>query len=250
MTRKVGVAIAIALPTIVTFLYFVIFEGNDGLQKAAFGLKLPMFAFPLLWISFRLKERWVDSGLEHREHLAGDTAKRDVKFLSASSSILFGVIMGIAVSAAMWALYKFAIPQEQLSNLIEKATDKADGLGFASASLFIALGVFYALLHSLLEEYYFRWFVFGQLRRFMKFVPAMVICGLAFMAHHVIILVVYFGWSPMAIFLSLSIAVGGMIWAWQYEKSGSLLGPWISHMIVDAGIFYIGFDLLRTAGVL
>ena len=43
-----------------------------------------------------------------------------------------------------------------------------------------------------------------------------------------------------------SIAAGGAVWAWIYERTGSLYGPWLSHLVVDAGIFIIGYDIAAT----
>jgi membrane protease YdiL (CAAX protease family) len=40
------------------------------------------------------------------------------------------------------------------------------------------------------------------------------------------------------------VAAGGAVWAWVYHRSGSLLGPWLSHMLVDAGIFLVGYQML------
>jgi membrane protease YdiL (CAAX protease family) len=55
----------------------------------------------------------------------------------------------------------------------------------------------------------------------------------------------YFGWtSPLTLLFSASVAVGGAFWAWLYERTGSLLGPWLSHLVIDAGIFFIGFKLV------
>jgi membrane protease YdiL (CAAX protease family) len=66
------------------------------------------------------------------------------------------------------------------------------------------------------------------------------------MAHHVILLATYFGWSsPWTYAFSLAVAVGGAVWAWLYERSGSLVGPWLSHLVVDAAIFLVGYDLAR-----
>jgi membrane protease YdiL (CAAX protease family) len=65
------------------------------------------------------------------------------------------------------------------------------------------------------------------------------------MSHHVIVLSVYFPgrfWSAVVPF-SLAIALGGAAWAWIYHKSGSLIGPWISHLIVDVAVMAIGYDL-------
>lgn len=242
--RLAGAAIAIALPTLVTWVYFVLLQDHP-LQKLAFAAKVIQFGFPIFWVIVMLRERVLNTGLAL---LMGPSDDKE-HHLSTRPSIVFGVLMGLAVSALMWVIYQF-LPAAMLEGLITKATAKVQELGFAKPALFIGLGIFYSLVHSFLEEYYFRWFVFGQLRHLTNFTWAMVISGLAFMAHHVIILWIYFDSKPMAIFLSLSIAIGGMIWAWQYEKSKSLVGPWLSHMIVDAGIFWIGFDLLRSSGVI
>ena len=246
--RTKGIATAIVLPTLVTFLYFIIFK-DHWLQQPAFALKVLQFAFPMMWIALVLKERWQENGIAKLQLVESEvqSSAGNSSSWSQRTSIIFGIVMGFAVSLAMWFIYK-SLPPEALEGLVSEARKKVREMKFDSLPRFIGLGVFYSLFHSFLEEYYFRWFVFGQLRRVTSFLPSMLICGLAFMAHHVIILFVYFGNTPLlAIFLSLSIAVGGMIWAWQYEKSRSLVGPWISHMIVDAGIFFIGYHVLFGA---
>jgi membrane protease YdiL (CAAX protease family) len=68
---------------------------------------------------------------------------------------------------------------------------------------------------------------------------------LAFAAHHVVLLAVFFGLgSPLTWLLAAAVAFGGLIWSTQYQRSGSLWGPWIGHALVDAGIFAIGYDWL------
>ncbi len=67
------------------------------------------------------------------------------------------------------------------------------------------------------------------------------------MAHHVIVLSRFFGWfSPWTLFFSLSVAVGGAIWAVLYWRYRSLLGPWISHLMVDAAIFLVAYLLVGS----
>jgi membrane protease YdiL (CAAX protease family) len=65
------------------------------------------------------------------------------------------------------------------------------------------------------------------------------------MGHHVVILGGFFPghfWEIVLPF-SLAIAVGGVVWAWMYERSGSLLGPWLSHLIVDVALMAVGYRL-------
>ena len=88
--------------------------------------------------------------------------------------------------------------------------------------------------------------MFRQLRRLTPATVAILVSALGFMCHHVIVLNVFFKEAPALVWLlSAAVALGGVFWAWLYERTGSLLGPWLSHLLVDAGIFWIGYDLLR-----
>jgi membrane protease YdiL (CAAX protease family) len=123
-------------------------------------------------------------------------------------------------------------------------------IGAGSPGLYVLLAVFYSVPHSFLEEYYWRWFVYGQLRRWLRaagFSPvAAGLSGVAFALHHVIVLGSYLPaehfWTA-TLFFSLCVAVGGAVWAWLYQRSGQLYAPWLSHLLIDAGIMLIGFDL-------
>jgi hypothetical protein len=125
------------------------------------------------------------------------------------------------------------------------------GIGVTSASIYASVALFYSLLHSLLEEYYWRWFAFGQIRQFIAIWPSIVISSLCFMGHHVVVLGLYFGWtSPWTWLFSIATAMGGGFWAWLYQRSGSIYGPWFSHLLIDAAIFGIGYDLIHAAAPL
>ncbi len=195
--------------------------------------------FPIFWVLAIQRSRWLTNGREHQgEH-----------GWSLGRGLFLGVGFGLVVVLLMLAIYHGLLRD---SSLIEVARPqmlaRVQGLGINSWWKYVALGFFYSLVHSFLEEYYFRWFVFGQLRELATFTAAMVISSLAFMAHHVIVLSQFFGWwSFAALFFSASIAIGGAAWAWLYSRSGSLAGPWISHLLVDAGIFLIGYDLVKSA---
>ena len=110
---------------------------------------------------------------------------------------------------------------------------------------FAGLAFFVCVPHAAFEEYYWRWFVFGWMRRYLAFWPAAIVAGLAFMAHHVVILVVFFPdqvWT-LAVPLSLCVAVGGIVWAWFYERTGSLGAVWLCHGLIDLGIMLVGWHM-------
>ena len=160
--------------------------------------------------------------------------------------LLSGLVSGLVIFAAAMAVYHGWLKHtDVLQAASQEVTQRVQEMGFNKPAAFIGLGVFYVLMHSLLEEYYWRWFIFGMLRDFTTTTKAMWISSIGFMAHHVIVLATYFGWLGFATyFFSACVAVGGLIWSWMYQRSGKLYGPWLSHALVDAAIFVVGYDML------
>jgi len=227
-----AIVFAIVFPSIVTLLYFVVLTGPIA-QLTYAVLKVVQFAFPALWVFavVRKKFKW-----------AGPTPK------GVGLGLAFGFLVGGAMLALALLVLKpmgfFDGPQVEI---IKKIQD----MGLATLPKYAAAGVFYALFHSFLEEYYWRWFVFKRLRPYTTLAKAIAVSSLGFMAHHVIVLGIYFGWaSPATYLFSLSVAIGGAVWAWIYERTDSLYGPWLSHMVVDAAIFLVGYNLAFQAGSL
>jgi membrane protease YdiL (CAAX protease family) len=154
---------------------------------------------------------------------------------------------GLAVLAAMTTLYWLWLkPAGLFTGPAVEVRAKVESFGIKSLGTYVALGVFYSLVHSLLEEYYWRWFVFRQLARGVALPWAIAISSVGFAAHHVLVLGKYFGYeSPLTWLFAACVAIGGAAWAWIYVRSQSLAGPWLSHAMIDATIFIIGWDLLR-----
>lgn len=119
-------------------------------------------------------------------------------------------------------------------------------IGASSAAGYILMAALISVPHAFLEEYYWRWFVFGQLQRVVPWGLAVAVSSLAFMAHHVLVLGYYLPgrfWIA-ALPFSLCVAVGGVVWAWLYHRTGSIYAPWLSHLLVDAAIMIVGYDML------
>ena len=230
-----AILFAIVFPSVVTLVYFVVLADQPAvIQQAIYTvLKVIQFAFPAVWVFVIVgkKIRW-----------AGPT----------KGSVSMGVGFGLLVAGAMLALTLFWLePVGFFDSGSEETTpraqirEKVTDLGTDSLAKYGALGVFYAICHSFLEEYYWRWFVFKGLRPYTTLGKAIAISSFGFMAHHVIVLGTFFGWiSPVTYVFSLAVAVGGAVWAWIYERSDSIYGPWLSHMLVDAAIFIVGYKLV------
>jgi membrane protease YdiL (CAAX protease family) len=162
-----------------------------------------------------------------------------------------GVAFGLAVAAATLTLYYgYFRGAPLLAGTPAAVRGKLHEFGVDSAARYALLAGFIVLTHSLLEEYYWRWFVFGRLRQLLPVGAAITLSSLAFAAHHVVVLDVFLpGYFFAAVLpFSLAVAVGGAVWAWLYDRAGSVYPAWISHALVDAALFVVGWDLFRRGG--
>ena len=225
-----GVLFALVYPAIITWAYFVL-AGRyaTSMQQVVYlVVKTIQFGLPIVWVWCVLRQP-VRAGRPNR------------------LGLLLGAAFSIVIVAVGWLLFdRMLSDMPVFAGAAELIHQKIGGFGIDSVWKYATLAAFYSLFHSLLEEYYWRWFVFGQLRRLISLWPAIVVSSLAFMAHHVIVLNEFFNDVPWMVWLlSAAVAAGGAFWAWLYERSGSIYAPWLSHLLIDAGIFWIGYDLVR-----
>ena len=212
MVRGWALAAAAAFPTLATWMYFVaVGDQATGVQQFTYSAaKLLQFAFPLAWVVLVRRER-----LRWRP--------------KDSAGIATGLWLGLLFAGGMLLVYyAWLRPGGYVAAAAAPVAAKVHGFGLSSPAAFLAWAVFLSALHSLMEEYYWRWFVFGRLRGLVPPWLAVLLSSVAFTAHHVLVLAVYFGWrSPQTAIFSLGVTVGGLAWAWLYQRSGSLVGPWL-----------------------
>ena len=220
-------------PTLLTLAYFVYGKGLDpNVSKVVFAFgKTLQFVFPFLITAFVLKERW----LVRKPNARG---------------LLVGGIFGTIVALAIFFLGRYGLTsQSSLTPLFERLKSellaRLEPMGLATRGAFLVLFVFYSVCHSGLEEYYWRWFAFRRVARGLSFVRAALLTNAAFTLHHIVLLGVYFGYGNILTwFCSFGVFVGGLVWQTIYRRSDSIYGAWLSHGLIDAGIFAVGFLML------
>ncbi|MDR2115951.1 MAG: CPBP family intramembrane metalloprotease [Planctomycetaceae bacterium] len=232
LSRFNGIILIIALmfPFFLTLTYFVLLAGSPIIvQKSVYGIgKIFQFLLPVFWVGVICRERW----LIRRWNVRG--------FAEGS---VFGIF--VAVTMILLYFFWFSLPGQLLGNNTPASVaiiTKMNGLGITNGQRFFLLGLFYSVIHSGLEEYYWRWFIFGRLRGNGSWFFAAIISSFGFTAHHILLLGTYFGYTSIFCWLSsFGVAVGGLYWAWLYKRSDSIWGTWFSHGCIDAAIFIIGF---------
>jgi membrane protease YdiL (CAAX protease family) len=226
-------------PSLMAWIYFVLLAPPTATSPPSYAAllaygagKLLQFGFPLLWV-----------GLFERERL---------RLQSPSfQGLEWGLAFGLAVGTFILAVYFFGLRDGSLLNETPaKVKGKVAQFHMATPGLYLLMAVFLAGAHSLLEEYYWRGFVFGELERRWHVLPAILVSSLAFMLHHLVILYMFLPGRFLlaALPFGLAVAAGGSAWAWLYHRTGTIYSCWISHLVVDAAIMAVGYDMVFYRG--
>jgi membrane protease YdiL (CAAX protease family) len=229
-----ALAFASLFPLVMTTIYFLVLHNPNGepnpvLMTAFWTGKLFQFLFPAAYVC------WFE--------------RESIRFVGPSwRGIAFGIGFGLTVGISMFALYFLWVQHipSVAENSPKMINERLIQFSATTPLRFLALAFYICIPHSLGEEYYWRWFVFGWMRRHVPLSVAIALSSIAFMLHHVVILGVYFpgNFWTLALPFSVCVAVGGGVWAWLYQRSGSLYAAWLSHALIDAAIMGLGYWML------
>ena len=229
MNKRVGVWVALVPAMVVPFaaalLYFVLFSQHTF----AWVIYACTKAFTVVWPVACVWGLWRES--LPRPRLGSAHHWR---------AIAPGVLVGAAMVGAMLGL--MCTP---LGTVVRQSAPairtKAVQLGILD--YYWPFAIFLSVVHSFIEEYYWRWFVYGSLRRVVARVPALVLAGVSFAAHHVVVAGQFFP-APWGLVLGAGVGAGGVVWCVMLDRQRTLAGAWVSHMIADLGILGIGYWIL------
>ncbi len=222
---------ALTLPTVASLAYFVWLEGTSWVIPVYFGAKALQFAGPVAALSVLLAAA------------TGPARRR--------RSAALGLGTGVAGAAGIWLAYLILFRGGGTArSAAEAITFKLADFHLDSLWRYVLAALVISLLHSWLEEVYWRAFVYGWLRRLIPPAWSVTIGAVGYTAHHVVVIGAYVGDAPMLVVLLLCIplALGGALWSLLYQTTGNrLLAPWISHVFLDLAIMAVGYDLVFGA---
>ncbi|MFH1744036.1 MAG: type II CAAX endopeptidase family protein [bacterium] len=221
-----AVILAMTVPTFGALFYFVIFSGTLLGSVIYTVTKFFILLWPFIAFRFIERQRFNAKQLDWSKHIR---------------AVPLGLLSGLVITVLIIGVYQFTSLGDYVRLFAGTIHSKVEEIGVLNH--YFLFGAFMAVIHSLLEEYYWRWYVFGRLNRLMPPLPAYLLASLAFAGHHYVILGCYF--SPWGAFLfGTCVGIGGGFWCWLYQKQNSLIGIWISHWLVDMTILFIGYMLL------
>lgn len=210
------------LPFISSVFYFVVFSGTLFAKLLYTLTKIFTLLAPIIFYKFGLKPKF----------------KFNLKF--DKRSLILGISSGLAINLAIFLLFKFGL-HDLVRGAAPAITEKVKQFGVYD--YYLQFGAFISILHSLIEEYFWRWYLFGALALIYPFRTAALLSSIAFSLHHIVVAEQYFGLS-WGIPLGLCVGIGGYIWSILLAKTESLTASWISHMLVDIYLLWIGYFVI------
>ena len=142
---------------------------------------------------------------------------------------IYGLILG------GWAILRNWV---DFSGIADSLTSNAG----VTKENFLYVSLYISFVNSLLEEFFFRGFVYRNLAQRKKF--AYIFSAAAFSLYHVAMMIGWF--HPALLMLVLTgLFVGGVIFNWLNEKLGCIYASWLTHMFANFAINTIGFLLLN-----
>lgn len=216
---------AISLPLLASFFYFVWFPGTVMGNSFYVGVKGFMVVWPVVAVWLLLQEKLHERPGPRNHRM----------------SMIVGAGFGILTVAVLFILMKLTPAGALVYGNSGRILQRIKDLGVMEHYFLFAL--FVSIIHAGLEEYFWRYFAFGQLRKLISVPAAVVVAGVGFAAHHIVVLSQFVS-IPCAFVFGSLVGVGGAAWSLIYQRYNSLWGAWFSHMLIDFGIMWIGWEII------
>ena len=152
----------------------------------------------------------------------------------------FGAALGLGIGIYALILGGWAIVRNwvDFSGIADSLTSTAG----VTKENFLYVSLYISFVNSLLEEFFFRGFVYRNLAERTRF--AYIFSAAAFSLYHVAMMIGWF--HPALLVLVLAgLFLGGLIFNWLNEKLGCIYASWLTHMFANFAINTIGFILLN-----
>jgi len=198
----------------------------DGVIRPSYGEKSLIKVALFLLIPFLLSR--FDKGLIFRE-----------AFHLRHKGFALALGLGAAVYVIILGAYVVFSGIFDFSNIASALSQNAG----VTRGNFLFVSLYISFVNSLLEEFFFRGFLFLNLRRESTRRFAYLFSAALFALYHAAMMI---GWFPPLLYLlaMLGLTLGGIIFNWLNEKQGTIYVSWLVHMFANFAINTVGFILL------
>ena len=209
---------------IITFISIAVMSIIDGIINPGYlyksAIKIIMFLFiPLVYTAY-------DTKINLKDIFRVKSKRR------LFTSIFLGLLVYIIILCA-YLILKELIDLDSIKNILAKNLK-------VNKDNFIYVALYISFINSLLEEFFFRGFIFLNLKKLIISKYAYIISALVFAIYHVAIMGSWF--SPIIFLLAMAgLFIGGLIFNYLNESNENIYSSWLVHMMANFAINTIGF---------
>lgn len=206
--------------SVLSIIIMYIFEGPaiaGYFQKSA--IKMIMFlGLPILYTLY-------DKNIKIRDNFK----------IKSKKGLIGSLVLGIGVYLVILTAYFILKNFIDLSNII-KLLDKNVSVNQEN---FLWVALYISFVNSLLEEFFFRGFIFLNLKRTGGRKFAYISSAFVFAIYHVAIMGSWF--RPIIFIIAMTgLFVGALIFNYLNEKSNNIYNSWLVHMMANLSINTVG----------
>ena len=150
------------------------------------------------------------------------------------------LVLGLGVYAGIMAAYFILRPYIDLETI---RLALAEDLG-VNRDNFILVALYISFMNSLLEEFFFRGYLFLGLLQKTGRIAAYSISAFLFAAYHVAIIGRWF--SPLIfLFAMAGLFIGGLIFNYLNERNRNIINSWVVHLMANLAINTVGLMMFN-----
>lgn len=151
-----------------------------------------------------------------------------------------GIILGLISFCIVIIAYMIFRNSIDFAGIVTEMQEKSR----ITAANFVLVGLYVTFINSFLEEFFFRGYIFLNLRQYGRQWIAYTYSSMLFALYHIAIFKTWFS-LPLTLLALLGLVIIGIIFNYVDTKSENLLNSWIIHILADTAIIIIGFRLFN-----
>lgn len=216
-TKSVKAILGIALISILLMYFIEVIMSTGYIEKSVIKIVL----FLIVPITYTLFDDTIKVG----GYFKIKSGKR------LGYTFLLGISIYLGILGAYFILKNFI----DLSNIMEMLDKKAR----VDKDNFIWIALYISFVNSLLEEFFFRGFIFLNLKKISGRKFAYLVSALVFSVYHVAIMGSWF--NPIIFIVAMmGLFIGALIFNYLNEKEENIYNSWIVHMMANLSINTVG----------
>ena len=151
------------------------------------------------------------------------------------TGLIIGLLMFVIILTVYWLFLRHWIDNDIVRLKVQAILN-------INQRTFVFGAAYFSLVNALIEEYFWRWFIFSRCEELVSSKVAVVITSLFFTLHHTIGLAAFTNWQ-ITITGSLAVFPAGLVWSEYYRRYRSIWSNYFSHAIADIALHIVAWQV-------